>query len=132
MTTIITPLGDAVDESNGQFCGHACGFHCTRKQFDKAVAEAETAALGMPGWTANVWENGRWHWNLIREVGEVRWHLSLNTKQRWECYSYGGGQQVWTCGFNTPQEAVSRAVDALRKQIARATRDIHALTGVEL
>lgn len=132
MTTIIQPCGDAVDESNGQFCGRACGCGCTRKQFDQAVNEAETAALGMPGWSARVWENGRWHWSLLRQVDDVRWNLALNAKQRWECYSYGGGQQVWTVGFDTPQEAVAAAVNALTQQIERTTRDLHALTGKQL
>lgn len=100
----------------------------------EAQSAADAAALSMPGWTTHVWENGGWHWNLIKEVGNLRWNLSYSSKtDTWECYSYGSkGNQVWTSRYPTPQAAVEAASAALAAYIKNAAHDIFVLTGVEL
>lgn len=127
----IQPLG-VVKGDVRKFCGDLCGRGCTHEEYNRTLGLAYAAEEAMPGWEAVVWENMGWYWRLERNTGDVTWNLTVKGDGRWECYSYGAGQQVWTIAYATPREAVQAAVNALTEQIKRATRDLHALTGKQL
>lgn len=128
----ISPMGAV----NGlkDYCGDKCGCGCTREQYDKAVEAAQNGEDRMKasGWEGNVWENCGWHWSLVKDIEHEHWQLRPNRAGKWECYSYGTTPQVWTAGYDTPEEAVAAAVDELQKHLKQVASYITTLTGVEL
>lgn len=128
----IQSLGKVSRRDPHVHCGDLCGRGCSFNEFMSAQEGAYRAELRMPGWEGHVWENMGWFWRLERKAGDVTWNLALNTRGLWECYSYGASQQVWTIGYADPDDAVAAAVNALTQQVARVSRDIHALTGKQL
>ncbi len=111
------------------YCGDECGRGCTHEEYNRALSAAVTAESTMPGWTANVWENMGWHWNLKRETGVVHWVLHVNDRGRWECYNeLTQCHRIHTVGCDTPQEAVQQAIYAAAKLIRAARHELRVLS----
>ncbi|NRF83817.1 hypothetical protein HQ619_07740 [Burkholderia gladioli] len=66
------------------YCSPACGFGCTKDDFDRASALAYAFATNLgSGWQAHVWENGGWHWEvtkgaaILRPTHDGRFHAEI-------------------------------------------------------
>src|SRR5262249_43953449 len=53
------------------YCSPRCGCKCTKAAFDEATKQADDLAAQLgDGWEPYVWENGGWHWQLAKGIGE--------------------------------------------------------------
>ncbi len=55
------------------YCADWCGCGCTWAEYNQACNEAAALAKRLgSGWKPRVWENGGWHYEVIRGVCEVK------------------------------------------------------------
>ncbi|MEB7891012.1 hypothetical protein NGK36_17215 [Hafnia alvei] len=55
------------------YCSPACGFGCTKEQYDRAMVAAESLARRLgEGWMAKVWENGSWNYSAVNHVACIK------------------------------------------------------------
>lgn len=76
------------------YCSPACGFDCTKAEYDKAHRDSQQTIRLMPNpnnWEARVWENLGWHWELRSKDG---W---------WSVSPHGHGLDGWTAFLTIKQ-----------------------------
>lgn len=54
------------------FCSPACGFNCTKHDFDLAASKAAALVSQLAnGWQPRVWENCGWHFEAVKRGATV-------------------------------------------------------------
>ena len=65
----------------GIYCSPRCGGRCTRREFDRATAEAAALAKRMgEGWEPRVWENLGWHYEVHKGAAVIHVTIDRNAK----------------------------------------------------
>jgi hypothetical protein len=110
----------------GLYCSPACGAGCTRKEYDRAVRDADRLVrrLRGSGWRAEVWENLGWHFRAVSGTVQVTGdRRGEGGRLRYTCLISDdvdrsqGGSVLWTdrcpdrC-HSDPNEAVASMLDA--------------------
>ncbi len=91
------------DHLNGErYCSPACGGHCLREDYDRAVklANALCKRLG-DGWKPRVWENCGWH--LSVEKGKLELHRN-SARRYWA--NFGATARQFEDHGDTPEAAI--------------------------
>lgn len=109
-----TELGDWTPVLKGDtYCSPRCGGQCTKASYDRAVTDSETLARQLgEGWKGLVWENLGWFWSVSR--GRITVHRSSHGY-----YALISGEWTSPGSFPTALEAIQRAVDWAREDMAR-------------
>jgi len=54
-----------------QYCSPACGFGCTKKDYDSAINKSNDLCKELgKNWTSEVWENGKWNYAVILQLND--------------------------------------------------------------
>jgi len=108
-------------------------FYKTEKDATKRAQEVKAMMTNPEQWTAKVWENLGWHWEL--KAGAVQLHETFYPDER----SYGfwclmsrqidgfGGNPDWTLRasrFDDPNDAVEAQVKFARKHLDQLTASV--------
>jgi hypothetical protein len=120
------------------YCSPACGAGCTRREYDRAVRDADRLVkrLRGSGWRAEVWENVGWHFRAVSgtvqvygdrrgEGGRLRYSCLISD----DAGSPEGGSVLWTdrcpdrC-HDDPNEAVA---SMFASAVAATTRVLEAV-----
>ena len=102
------------------YCSPACGGGCRKKDYDRAVRDANRLVeqLEGPTWKAEIWENLGWHFQAVSGPVQVYGNRhSRDKKLRYHCLisdrasCASGGSIIWTDQaphdlYDDPNEAV--------------------------
>lgn len=116
-----------ITKPGGIYCSPGCGCNCTKANHDQAQRLGAALAERMgPGWRADVWENGRWHYAAILDISDKE-HIRIHNGARWPTFEHIEGQDKYSVYLNTrpqfitehtdPHVALDAAIDALREHI---------------
>lgn len=96
----------------GTYCSPACGFNCTWKAHQDAVAAANRLVTRLgKGWSKRVWENAGWHWEVTDSTCRLtvykqgKFYVAIATPMR-------------TAG-RTPEEAVTALLLELEQHVTQ-------------
>jgi hypothetical protein len=98
------------------YCSPACGGGCKRKDYNRALENAEKLAKELgPGWEPHVWENLGWWYSAHRGVLKVHptGHKGY-TAYLGSADSAGG---KWAENGSTPKKAVKNVIKAARVDV---------------
>ena len=127
MTTDHTKRWTPITRPGGIYCSPGCGSNCTKADHDEAQRKgAELAQRLGPGWKADVWENCRWHYAAVLELGEDQ-HIRVHHGKTHPSQEHIEGQDKYSAYLNVrpqfiasdtdPVRAVHAATEAMREHI---------------
>lgn len=119
------------------YCSPRCGHGCTRAAYDRAVTEADELAKRMgDGWLPVIWENGGWHYKVIKGVATIRVHVDhrpggpeATSYSAWIEPAYVENHAVqFIESAETPEDALGFATQAARGLVRRIEDGLAAVT----
>lgn len=106
-----------------RYCSPACGHHCLKEDYDKAVklADALCKRLGK-GWESRVWENGGWHFSVKK--GKLELHRN---SKRWYWADFSATSRQFHAHGETPEDAIESALKIADEAVEAITEEIHEI-----
>lgn len=125
----ISELDEWTPTLNGEiYCSRACGFKCKKVDFDKATAKALELANQMGhGWEPRVWENGGWHYEVLKRGASVTAEDDGSYQASIRFYMDDKTEVCVSETRTSPVQAVEAVVDVLNARIKGLQRALNAV-----
>lgn len=110
------------------FCSPACGFNCTKHDFDLAASKAAALVSQLAnGWQPRVWENCGWHFEAVKRGATV----SIDDESQYEAtVRFRMQDRHESCVSESracPVQAVEAVIKNINDRVAVLTRALLSL-----
>ncbi len=128
---------EPIAKPGGIYCSPACGFNCTKADYDQAVADGVALAERMgAGWRASIWENLGWHYNVHKGCAKIRPrrdHDGSTVYAAWiEPEVEGLTAMQFICDAADPNDALGFAVQEANTVMSRIREALDAICNDEV
>lgn len=99
------------------YCAPACGGNCTWAAYQQAKRDSLELVRELgTGWTAHVWENLGWHWE-VRDASNCL-NVVVGRTGRFTAYlGEGGGGSRWFDHGKSPQAAIRGVIRQAKREL---------------
>jgi len=110
------------------YCSPACGCKCTKEGYDRTTTKADALAKRMgAGWKPRVWENGGWHFEVLKANSRVEGEGSEYSAWLQPKSLVNRSHTQFIFRAETPEEALMKAIEACVEHISICDQEMKSV-----